>query len=190
MNVHAFRNDAPLRHRFTVDDVAAMAETGVIAPDAAVELLDGELIDMPVEGVLHLSWKDELVRVLAAALGREWRIIPDGTLHLSLEDAPTPDFYVVAREAPLKPVGAAAVPLVIEISDTTLSHDLGRKAEKYAQYGLPEYWVIDVKGRQTHVLTAPRNGAYHGLVAAPFETPLTPAGLPDMTVRLADVEPV
>ncbi|MEI6357838.1 MAG: Uma2 family endonuclease, partial [Verrucomicrobiota bacterium] len=31
-------------HRFTVEDFHRMAETGVLAPDARVELLEGEII--------------------------------------------------------------------------------------------------------------------------------------------------
>ena len=33
-------------HRFTVDEYYRMAETGVIKPDARVERLDGQILDM------------------------------------------------------------------------------------------------------------------------------------------------
>ncbi len=36
--------------------------------------------------------------------------------------------------------------LVGEISDTTLSIDLDEQKQLYASLGIPEYWVIDVKG--------------------------------------------
>ncbi|MBP0012617.1 MAG: Uma2 family endonuclease [Roseofilum sp. SBFL] len=38
--------------------------------------------------------------------------------------------------------------LVGEISDTTLSSDLDEKKHLYASLGIPEYWVIDVKGQR------------------------------------------
>jgi Uma2 family endonuclease len=38
--------------------------------------------------------------------------------------------------------------LVAEISDTTLAADLDEKKQLYLALGIPEYWVIDVKGRQ------------------------------------------
>ncbi len=38
--------------------------------------------------------------------------------------------------------------LVAEISDTTLSTDLDEKKQLYLALGIPEYWVIDVRGRQ------------------------------------------
>jgi Uma2 family endonuclease len=38
--------------------------------------------------------------------------------------------------------------LVAEISDTTLPIDLDEKKQLYLALGIPEYWVVDVKGRQ------------------------------------------
>ena len=38
--------------------------------------------------------------------------------------------------------------LVAEISDTTLAIDLDEKKQLYLALGIPEYWVIDVKGKQ------------------------------------------
>jgi Uma2 family endonuclease len=38
--------------------------------------------------------------------------------------------------------------LVAEISDTTLPVDLDEKKQLYLALGIPEYWVIDVRGRQ------------------------------------------
>ncbi len=38
--------------------------------------------------------------------------------------------------------------LVGEISDTTLATDLDEKKKLYADLEIPEYWVIDVKGKQ------------------------------------------
>jgi Uma2 family endonuclease len=42
-------NDKPVvlqRHRVTVDEYHRMAEAGILAPDARVELVEGEVIDM------------------------------------------------------------------------------------------------------------------------------------------------
>jgi Uma2 family endonuclease len=38
--------------------------------------------------------------------------------------------------------------LVAEIADMTLSTDLDEKKQLYLALGIPEYWVIDVRGRQ------------------------------------------
>ena len=42
--------DAPMSlltaHRFTVDEFVRMAETGVLSPEARMELIEGRIIDM------------------------------------------------------------------------------------------------------------------------------------------------
>lgn len=38
------------RHRWTVEQYHRMAEAGVLAPDARVELLEGEIVDMAPTG--------------------------------------------------------------------------------------------------------------------------------------------
>lgn len=41
------------RHRFTRADYHRMAQTGILKPDARVELIDGEIIEMnPVDDIL------------------------------------------------------------------------------------------------------------------------------------------
>ena len=45
----------PQRHRITVDEYHRMAEVGLLAPDARVELIEGEIIDMAPIGTVHSS---------------------------------------------------------------------------------------------------------------------------------------
>ena len=63
--------------------------------------------------------------------------------------------------------------LVGEVSDTTLSSDLDEMKQLYAALGIPEYWVINVKGRQVLAFGLQENGKYQ-----PIETSLTLTGLP------------
>ena len=44
---------APTKHRFNVKEYYRMAETGVLRPDARVELLNGEIIDLSPIGPFH-----------------------------------------------------------------------------------------------------------------------------------------
>jgi hypothetical protein len=39
------------RHRYSVDDYYRMAEAGIVAPGARVELIDGEMIEPGLEGI-------------------------------------------------------------------------------------------------------------------------------------------
>ena len=52
------------RHLLTVDDYARMTETGVLAPDARVELNEGELIELASMGTRHHALISRLSRLL------------------------------------------------------------------------------------------------------------------------------
>ena len=71
--------------------------------------------------------------------------------------------------------------LVGEVSDTTLSSDLDEMKQLYAALGIPEYWVINVKGRQVLAFGLQENGKYQPMVfdrPKVIETSLTLTGLP------------
>ena len=50
--------------------------------------------------------------------------------------------------------------LVGEVSDTTLADDLDEKKQLYAELKIPEYWVINVQGRQVIAFRLQENGKY------------------------------
>ena len=185
----ALRPDSPTRARFTVDDVARMVEAGLIDAGQSTELLEGEVLLMPSEGAAHIAFKAVLTRAFNRALPDSWWVAPDSTLHLSPEDAPEPDLYLLPAGAPLQPVDPATVALVVEIADSSLAHDLGRKASVYAVYGIAEYWVIDLRARRTHVLTRPEAGAYRQIDVVGFGAPLGPAALPDLVLTFDALVP-
>jgi Uma2 family endonuclease len=55
----------------------------------------------------------------------------------------------------------AGLPALIgEVSDTTLANDLDRKKYLYAALGIPEYWVIDVRGRRVLAFLLQAGGSY------------------------------
>lgn len=63
--------------------------------------------------------------------------------------------------------------LVGEIADTTLATDLDEKKHLYAELGIPEYWVIDVRGQRVFAFQLQSNGVYQEC-----EQSLVLAGLP------------
>ena len=177
----------PASHRFTLDEVLAIQAAGIIHPDARIELLDGEIIDMPEEGALHVWFKVELVRFLVPILPDNLRLAPDATLSLAPTEAPDPDIYIFPTGLQLRLTPGPELRLIIEIADSSLTHDLRRKADKYASNGVPEYWVIDIRGRRTFVHLQPEDGAYLERAVVAFDQPLTPTRIDGVRLVIADL---
>jgi len=176
----------PQRHRITVHDYHRMGEIGVFAPDARVELIEGEIIDMAPLGNDHQSIVDQLNRTLVLAVGRNAIVRTQGSIRLSQWSEPEPDvvllkprpdFYRGAEFA----FGTDSL-LVIEVSDTTLKYDRDIKVPLYARHGVPEVWIVDVNGNVLLVYGDLRDGKYerHVVLERPATVPLT--HLPGVTL--------
>ena len=177
----------PAPHKFTLDEVLAMQAAGIIHPDARIELLDGEIIDMPEEGELHVWFKVELNRFLTRILPDELRLAPDATLSLDAQNAPDPDIYIFPTGLTLRSTPGPELRLILEIADSSLTHDLRRKSETYAANGVPEYWVVDVRGRRTFVHLQPEGGEYLQRLVVPFDAPLAPTRIDGVRLVIAEL---
>jgi Uma2 family endonuclease len=176
---------APERHRFTVDEIYRMQEAGVIPPDSKFELLDGEIIEMPADGEAHIRYTAELNKWLVRHLGDDHDIFVQSSLHLDKRSVPEPDFYIADLGTALEPIDPARVHLAIEVALSSLGHDLSRKAAKYAENSLVEYWVVDIASRVTHVLRNPEGGIYRQIGRVAFEDELTCLRLALPPLRIA-----
>jgi Uma2 family endonuclease len=155
--------DLPRRHGITVDEYYRMAETGELAPDARVELIEGEIIDMPPVGNPHMATVDRLNKLLVQGAGDRAIVRCQGAVQLGDFSMPQPDFVLLAPRVDYYSTRRAVaddVFRVIEVSDTTLSYDRGRKLALYARFGLPEFWVIDVNSRRLYLHRRPSENAY------------------------------
>lgn len=74
--------------------------------------------------------------------------------------------------------------LVGEIADTTLSLDLDEQKQLYASLGIPEYWVIDVKGCRIFAFGLGEDGRYGAIAQSQILTGLEIALLEQTLERL------
>lgn len=150
------RVDAALPvHALTVADVDAMLAAGILEENSRIELLDGVLVEMSPQGPPHAYALRKLIMLsgpVVAAAGLELSV--QGPVDVgSPITLPEPDFAIVPK-TPIDrhPTGAL---LVVEMGNTSLRMDLGPKARIYAEGGVPEYWVLDVKRREIVVHREP-----------------------------------
>jgi Uma2 family endonuclease len=176
----------PRRHRITVEHFYRMAGAGLFEPEERVELINGEIIDMPPMGSRHASTVQQLAADLTMALGARAILRQQLPLRLSDDSEPMPDIAVVAarpdRYRTSHPNGAEAL-LVIEVSESTLRYDRDVRVPMYALHGVPEVWIVDLQANQLRAYRSPRNGAYEVAEVRPFERTAL-AALPRVTVDL------
>ncbi len=164
-----------------------MQRAGLLLEGGKYELIDGEIIDMPAEGSAHLELKTALTRHLIKVLPDEIGLVPDGTLRLADRVWPEPDLYLYPASMLAADVRGTDTLLVVEIADTTQRYDLGTKAALYRQYGVREYWVLDVVQRESHVHMLADADSWP-MSAVSFDTVLKPSLLGGLSVRIADLE--
>jgi len=133
--------DAPVPHRWTVDDYHRAIDAGVFG-DRRLELLHGEVVEMPPMNEPHIGAVRYLSAVFLARLGWE-RVASQTPIVLPSDGEPEPDLAVFEPGAPLKP-GVDQVQLVIEVTQSTRRRDLGSKLEDYLRDGVRELWILDL----------------------------------------------
>lgn len=179
-----------VRSRLSADEFIASCAAGAFSEDAHIELVDGELVEMPPEGSGHSFNNVETVAVLREIVRRQrgLEIGANLAVKLSADRVVGPDAVVVdAPEGRPSAIPASAVRLAVEHAWSTRRYDLTEKADLYAAAGVPEYWVLDNVDNVLHRFHSPRAGAYTrdaplGLderVAVPFA--------PGETVRVGDL---
>ncbi len=148
------------RRRFTVAEVEAMVAAGVMEEDERVELIGGELVPMSPKGNHH-----EVVKI--ALLRRWYRVAPDDidlapetTFRLSEDTYLEPDVVVYPSAIEPKDLTGPNVLLVVEIANSSLRYDMGRKAALYASFAVRELWVIDAVKLTARVFRDPEAAGY------------------------------
>jgi Uma2 family endonuclease len=148
------------RRRFTVAEVEAMVAAGVMEEDERVELIGGELVPMSPKGNHHEVVKTALLARWYRASPGDVLLTPETTFRLSEDTYLEPDIVIYPRTSGLRGLTGANVLLVVEIADSSLRYDTGRKAALYASFGIRELWVIDAVRLTTRVFREPAADLY------------------------------
>jgi Uma2 family endonuclease len=179
-----------LRRRFTIEEYYLMAKAGILGEDDRVELIDGEIVEMPPIGIPHASHVDRLNRLFTLRLGESAIVRVQNPVRLSEHSEPQPDiallrprddFYTSAHPGPQD------VLLVIEIADTSIDYDRQVKAPLYARAGIPEYWLVDLTGQRIEVYRDPAAGEYRQVRLVRRSERLAPEALPLLELSSSDI---
>ncbi|MGB7444309.1 MAG: Uma2 family endonuclease [Coleofasciculaceae cyanobacterium] len=180
----------PLR-LWTVREYYQMAEAGILQPDEKVELVAGKIITkMSPQGSIHAAAITRTNRLLGKLLGEQVLIRLQLPIELNDVSEPEPDIAVV-RVDPLDyeegHPQASDVYLIIEVADSTLKRDCELKAKDYAQSGIADYWVLEVKNQQLRVFREPTEDGYQSEVVLGEDGVVSPLLFLDCRITVAEL---
>ena len=146
--------------KWRISDYHQMIANGLLA-ERQVELIDGQIVDMAPELPIHRATYRRGAKYLEEILGSHAVVFSAAPITLPSDGEPQPDISIVkAPETQYDdkhPVPEDTYWL-IEVSNSTLEYDLGKKAAIYAKDSIKDYWVIDVAGQQLWVHREPQDG--------------------------------
>jgi Uma2 family endonuclease len=178
------------RHRLTVEEYHRMAEAGVLAADARVELIEGEVIDMAPIGSRHASVVNRLNDLLTLATRGRAIVQVQGPVRLGDRSEPEPDFALLRPRSDYYRDAlptSADVLLLIEVAESTQRYDRTVKAPLYARHGIPELWVIDLESALVHFYRRPSGDAFADISATDRPGATAIGALAGVTIDLSSV---
>lgn len=176
------------RRRWTVAEIEALVQAGVLDEHERFELIGGEIVPMNAKGIRHEVLKNALIYHFVRNAPTGFVFAGETTFRLSDDSFVEPDFVFFRKADGLAALKPATALLAVEIADTSLRWDLGRKALIYAQFGVPELWVIDAVKELTHAHSEPTLEGYRSIRQVSNTEDVVSTAVPELTVKLATLE--
>jgi Uma2 family endonuclease len=159
----------------TADEVMRMVRVGILGEDHRVELLHGVLTAVSPQDPPHAVIVQRLTAWLAPLMVAGTHdvrvqlplVVPDPT------SLPEPDVAVVEHD-PATIAHPTTAALVIEVADSSLRVDTTIKPPLFAAAGVPELWVVDVRGRRLRTFTDARPDGYASERTVAGDATITP----------------
>ena len=186
------RVQTPLFHRFSVEEYYRLAEVGILAPDARVELLDGTIYDMLPIGPFHAGVETRLQMLFAEAAKGRWIVRVQNPVHSErwLGTRPRRRFGQTASRLLQAAASAAARcaparrsrPTIIGNSTVEQNSSLTREA------GIEEYWIVNLKAKSVEMHRGPLPiGEYSHESRARAGDIIAPTAFPEVKVSVSDL---
>jgi Uma2 family endonuclease len=173
--------------RFSFAEYDRIVESGAF-DQRRLELVRGEIREMVPIGPMHEEVVDVLLRWSARSVSEnEVRLRIQQSVGLpELESAPEPDVaWVAPRSYARKRPQSADILLIIEVAESSLDYDRGDKAALYAEAGVADYWIVNLRDRAVEVHRDPHEGKYRSVTAHRDQDEVRPLAFPEIVLRPA-----
>ncbi|MFO0889541.1 MAG: Uma2 family endonuclease [Isosphaeraceae bacterium] len=144
-------------YRLSAAQVESMIEHGIIPVNVDLELVGGVLYKM-VKKEPHNFAVGRMADALRGMLPEGLHVREEKSLRHGKRSLPEPDVVVArgrAADFRPRPPSTSEVPLIVEICHHTRKADYHDKCRRYADAGVPEYWVVDLHERRVVAFRSP-----------------------------------
>jgi Uma2 family endonuclease len=176
------------RVRFTREAYWRLIKSGFFGSKPRIELLDGEILMMSPIGPWHGALVARLNRFFIKNLPDSIACNPQLPIVIEDHSEPEPDVALVHRrddDYQHEHPSPADILLLVEVAQSSLTVDLGKKLRVYAAAGVPEYWVVDVAKRVIIVHRDPAGGAFRQVETFAAGSKIAPISAPDCQLDLS-----
>jgi Uma2 family endonuclease len=178
---------AELARPITRAEYGRMIDAGLFAGER-VELWKGVIVRMSPQKSPHAFAVQKLTEIFTVAVvpTRRAGVRVQLPLALAHDSEPEPDLALVeARDHRDEHPNTAL--LVVEVADSSLRFDREFKAPAYAEAGVPEYWLVDVKKKTIEIHRDPTPGGYRTRIVRRGEETCAPLAFPDVLVSASAI---
>ncbi|TVQ48180.1 MAG: Uma2 family endonuclease [Gloeocapsa sp. DLM2.Bin57] len=170
--------------KWSIQDYHLMIDSGIFN-NRRVELLEGEIREMSPESPLHRFINDQIAEYLRELLRGQAKVFEAQTITLNYSE-PEPDLSIVrlpnSNYLTRHPY-PEDIYWLIEIANTTLEQDLGRKKKIYANAGIKEYWLINLITKIVIVFREPSEDDYKNQYRV-TEGTISPIAFPNLEIKV------
>ena len=182
----------PTPRKFTVAEYYRMAEVCILRPEERVELIEGEVLVMASPSPPHAGDVDRSNEVLSQLYRGQFHIRIQNPLHLDDGSEPEPDVMLLRRRedyyTTAHPTPADTL-LVMEVADSSLEFDRGRKAHIYGRAGVPQTLVANLPEDCVEGFEQPGPEGYARHTIYRRGDKIRLVALPDLEVAVEDLLP-
>ncbi|HCA59143.1 MAG TPA: hypothetical protein DEP46_14310 [Blastocatellia bacterium] len=181
----------PRRLRFSVDDYYKMIEMGMIDDYERSEIIDGQMVPKMTIGDRHAAAVNRLNRLLAARLPESILLSIQNPLRISDFDEPEPDVVLAdltKYDGNRHPRPEETI-LVVEVSDVSLKNDRDVKLPLYADAGIAEVWIVNLRDNVIEIHQDPSLGIYQQVKIFKSGGQATSNVLPELSLEVDAIIP-
>jgi len=182
-------------YRMTVDEYERLVAAGAL-DDPKIELLDGYLVRKMGKKPRHSTRSERLRRLLEKGLPLPggWHVRQEQPVKIPEYNEPEPVLAITRGEVEDyedRHPDPGDVALIVEVADSSLARDQGRKWVAYARGGIPVYWIINLVDHRVEVYSDPGPDGYRSsqVLKAGQDLPVVIEGTDVGRIAVADVLP-